>query len=192
MQREKAVDHNPIEPETPTDSLEIQTGKIYVHEYLPPVDAVYHEDKNGRIVAYVTFAPYMGNEDIVVIESFTNESFRRKGLQKSLNEKLIETLHQKGVKAIVGEIQLDNTASLLNRTSVKNPNGSGVMKAEIVNDELINKIIDDQHPIKPFTIGISVSLTESVPDNKEVIDKLRRAQNLLENNRDNLFLDSRN
>lgn len=183
MMNELLVDYNTIESEIDVQDLEPQVGKIKINEHRQAFDAVYLQDASERIIAYITFKPYWGDERTVEVESFTNEAVRKKGVQKRLNQKLLDLLSERNVEAIVGQIQIDNSPSLLNRTKVKSVDGKGVLKAEALNIDWVEEKLVNGEKIQPFTLKLKVYLNEVVADNEELLSRIRTIQDSLTENR---------
>lgn len=188
MLNESLVDYSPIGEKVVASSFEPKVGKIKIHEHRGGIDAVYLQNEAGRVIAYITFKPYWGSENVMEVESFTNESVRNQGVQKRLNQELLKVLQDKGVEAIVGQIQIDNSASILNRCSVKSPNGAGVLRAEAMNIDWVDEEIQNGEKISPFSLELKVSLTEVVPNNDDLLQRIRTIQKSLTENRYNRFV----
>jgi hypothetical protein len=172
----RIVDYERLEDsQLDVDRLAPIEGRLKGKNGKPLGNAIYFQDEKGNIIAYLSYKPNWGNEEEMVVESFTNESYRKKGPQERLNSYLIRLLREKGCKRITGEIMLNNSTSFLNRLKTKDPDGKGVLKADIPE---LDKL-DLTQPIEPRPISVYLDLHEVVPSNNDLFPKLIKVQSQL-------------
>jgi len=176
MSENLVVDYNAAEERNlDIDKLFVKEGEIVLTEGRPPLDAVYFLDNKGEIIAYLTFTAYYDSSEEVVITSFTNEAYRRRGLQDKLNAYLIRQLRSEGYKRMVFQIMMDNSPSFLNTFKTKDPESEKFLKAEI---PYFDKIVLSQ-PLDPTPLTVVLDLHQTVESNEPLIEKIIKIQKQL-------------